>query len=335
MQSPRGEAFARVSNRAAADPGAGRDGRGPARRATIIRMTLACENLRFAYSPAGKAVIDGLSARFTPGRLTAVIGANGCGKSTLLRLLLGTLQPQAGRITLDGTALNLITSTLRAKRLAYVAQRPTISEAFTARRVVQLGRYAFSSPIGSGGGAVAGTNHAAVEEALVQTESLDLADQSFGELSAGQQQRVSLARALAQLHRPAAPDPSNGVSMPAGILLADEPCSAMDPRHEQHTMRLLRGLCSVQQTPSTLATAMTVVVVLHDLSVVARWCDEVLIMNPHGGIIAHAPTHEALTPNNLREAFQTGFRIVREPAATSGGTDADRILAVVPDDEGG
>lgn len=295
-------------------------------------MTLACENLRFAYSPAGKAVIDGLSARFTPGRLTAVIGANGCGKSTLLRLLLGTLQPQAGRITLDGTALYAITSTLRAKRLAYVAQRPTISEAFTARRVVQLGRYAFSSPIGSGGGAVTGTNHAAVEEALVQTESLDLADQSFGELSAGQQQRVSLARALAQLHRPVSPDPSNGVVMPAGILLADEPCSAMDPRHEQHTMRLLRGLCSDQQSTRT-RTPMTVVVVLHDLSVVARWCDEVLIMNPRGGIIAHAPTHEALTPDNLREAFQTGFRIVREPAATSGGTDSNRILAVIPDDE--
>lgn len=294
-------------------------------------MTLACENLRFAYSRGGPAVIHDLSARFTPGRLTAIIGANGCGKSTLLRLLLGTLQPQAGRVMLDGTALNTISPALRARRLAYVAQRPALNEAFTARRVVQLSRYAFSSPIGFDRSASADSDRAAVHEALQQTESLELADRPFGELSAGQQQRVSLARALAQLHRPAAAQPS-------GTLLADEPCSAMDPRHEQYAMRVLRSICTTDResnstNPGPNRPRVTVVVVLHDLSVVARFCDEVLIMNPRGGFVAHAPVHEALTPAHLREAFQTGFRIVREPPSSPASTDPGRILAVVPEDE--
>lgn len=318
---------------AGSNPGPGAGG-----GATIARMTLACENLRFAYTPAGKAVITGLSTRFSPGRLTAIIGANGCGKSTLLRLLLGTLHPQGGRATLDGLDVNAIAPTLRAKRLAYVAQRPALNEAFTARRVVQLGRYAFSSPIGSGGGSSAHADQAAVHEALRQTESLEIADQPFSELSAGQQQRVSLARALAQLHRPAPAGASDGSASLSRVLLADEPCSAMDPRHEQHAMRVLRSIGHRQRNEDDPGVAVghppaTVVVVLHDLSVVARWCDEVLIMNPHGGIIAHAPVHEALTPVNLREAFQTGFRIVREQPSSPDSTHPGQILAVVPDDE--
>jgi iron complex transport system ATP-binding protein len=292
-------------------------------------MTLACENLRFAYSRAGRAVINDLSVRFAPGRLTAIIGANGCGKSTLLRLLLGTLQPLSGRVTLDGVDLKTIAPALRARRLAYVAQRPALNEAFTARRVVQLSRYAFSSPIGPGRDSAASDNHAAVQSALNLTDAQELADRPFGELSAGQQQRVSLARALAQLHRPTPTQSS-------GILLADEPCSAMDPRHEQHAMRLVRSLCtpSRESHDHPQSTALTtVLVVLHDLSVVARFCDDVLIMNPLGNVITHAPVHEALTPAHLREAFQTGFRIVRESSTTPGGTDPSRILAVVPDDE--
>ncbi|MBL0869114.1 MAG: ABC transporter ATP-binding protein [Phycisphaerales bacterium] len=294
-------------------------------------MSLSCENLRFAYSSAGKPVIDGLSARFLPGRLTAIIGANGCGKSTLMRLLLGSLQPQAGTIKLDGVALNAINPGQRARRLAYVAQRPSLSEAFTARRVVQLGRHASSTLFTSGTQDRNTPDALAVDGALRRAGATELADQSFGELSAGQQQRISLARAIAQLDRPASP---TAQAADAGaVLLADEPCSAMDPRHEQHTMRLLRALCTGQSDDGSTRPPTTVIVVLHDLSVVARWCDNVLIMNPRGGVIAHAPIHQALTPASLREAFQTNFRIVHEPGSDQSNPNAKRILAIVPEDE--
>jgi len=240
-------------------------------------VTLQLDSVRFAYTPGGRAVVDDVSAQACAGRITAIIGPNAAGKSTLLRLMAGLLAPDGGTIHLDGRPVHRLDPRLRAPRLAYVPQRPRVDAPFTTAEVVALGR--FAQP----------RNQLAVTESLRECALDEDAHRVLTTLSAGQQQRAALARALAQVH-----------GRDDAILLLDEPTSALDPRHVQRTAAVLRR--SAQQ-------GRTIVVILHDLVLARRLSDEVWIMH-EGRLVAAGATAEVCEPRQLERVY--GVRFARE-----------------------
>ncbi|MBL1216958.1 MAG: ABC transporter ATP-binding protein [Planctomycetes bacterium] len=245
------------------------------------------QDVSFAYAttvPDGFPVLSGITARLRPAAVTAVLGPNAAGKTTLLLLMAGLLKPQSGRLSLvdgsgpsDGQAVHDLDLSERARVLAYVAQRPRVDAPFSVRQVVELGRFA------------TGPSEDAVKAALRAVEIEDLQDRLFHELSVGQQQRVSLARAVAQL--------DGGDSGP--VFLLDEPMSAMDPKHALHTAGLLKSLA--------VENGATVVVVLHDLVTASRVADDVLLLNQNGTLAGHGGVSDMLTCERLESVYEVPF----------------------------
>jgi len=237
-------------------------------------MPLTATNISFCY-PKGPLVLDAVSCTIEPAAITAIVGPNGAGKSTLLRLLAGIAPQKNGQITLDQSPLASFTPTQRAPKLAYIAQRSTLAFDFDVRLVVSFGRLALKK------------DPAAIDRALDRFELTHLANKPMGTLSVGQQQRVSLARSFAQLD-----------NQPNAYLLADEPTSAMDPKHQLHTMHALQQLAS---------TGLGVALVAHDLTLAARYADRAILLNTQGQVQTQGPTNQVLTPEKLTQCFDTPF----------------------------
>lgn len=224
----------------------------------------------------GRPVLEGVSAAAAHGRITAVIGPNAAGKSTLLRVAAGLLESESGAVTLDDDRLDRLPARSLAHRLAYAPQRPQVGAAFTVHEVVELGRYAVPAA------------PERIERALEAMELQELRHRLFGALSVGQQQRVVLARALAQLE-------------PARALILDEPTSAMDLRAARHAFDRLRDAADA---------GAIVLLAMHDLTAAARIADDVWVLRPGapGKLVAAGPTVDVVDPARLAEVFGVPFR---------------------------
>lgn len=251
-------------------------------------MTLVATHLTYGYRPGTPAIRD-LSIDLPAGSLTAIIGPNGVGKSTLLRVLAGVRQPWIGEISLQGSAIHRLAPSQRAERIALVSQRPTIAGAYTARQVIQFGRYAQRQ------------EQSIIDASLSAMELDHLAEAPVHELSIGQQQRVAIARALAQLGFQMNA-PAQG-AMQGKVFLADEPIAAMDPHYAAITMRLLRAMSH---------RGAAVVVVLHDLTMALNWTDRCALLSP-AGVVAVGPTSSTLSPDRLETVFGASFQLLGEP----------------------
>jgi len=261
-------------------------------------VPLNAQDVTFAYRKA-TPVLRGVSVAITPGRVTAIVGPNGSGKSTLVRLLLGRLTPSKGRVMLDGRSIGRMSPRARAQRLAFVPQHASLAFRYTVEQVVRFGL------IASGRSA----HEPLIRRALERADVADRAHEPFSQLSAGQQQRVTLARAVAQLM--GAPE-----SMPR-VLLADEPTASMDPRHALACMDLLRDLAS---------DGVGVALVIHDLSLALRVADDALLLDDRGRSASTGPADDVLTPAILRPVFGVRFARVHPKDAS----DPDRPPALVP-----
>jgi iron complex transport system ATP-binding protein len=187
----------------------------------------------------------------------ALIGPNGAGKSTLVRAVSGILPTAAGSVRLDGKNLLALPSMQRACQVAVVPQAVTLPPAFTAWETVLLGRTPYLNFLGQ----VSGADEEIARSALRRVDALGLSGRRVGELSGGEQQRVLLARALAQ-------------STP--VMLMDEPTSHLDLQHQVALMELARNLAHEDQ--------LMLLVALHDLNLAARYADTlVLLVDGHPG----------------------------------------------------
>lgn len=230
----------------------------------------------------GREVVRALSFTARQGTVTGLIGPNGAGKSTLLRALAG-LVSHKGRVELDGRPLPAPGSRARARLLGYLPQGHTLHWPLTVRRTVELGRLPHLGRFAGAGAA----DRAAVARVLSETATDAFADRSMISLSGGERARVMLARVLV------ADTP---------VILADEPAAALDPAHQLRILSLLRAMA--------VERGRAVVVVLHDLSLAARFCDD-LVLLADGGVAASGPASAVLVPEVLAPVYGVAFAVGR------------------------
>ena len=230
---------------------------------------------------AGREVLAGVSIDCAPGRITGLIGPNGAGKSTLLRALAGLVPLARGSVTIDGQVLAAMPAHLRGRQLAYLPQERMVHWPLAARHVVALGRLPHGPARGTGG---RGREETLIDAALETMDVAHLRERSVAELSGGELARVLFARTLAQ---------------EAPIILADEPTAGLDPAHALALFEVLARLA---------AEGRTVVVALHDLSLAARFCQEVVILA--SGVVASAGTPAvAMTEARLSAVFSVRMAV--------------------------
>ncbi|RKS77067.1 iron complex transport system ATP-binding protein [Actinomadura pelletieri DSM 43383] len=245
--------------------------------------TLVAEGLTLGYGDL--AVIDSLDLTVPPGEITVIVGANACGKSTLLRSLSRLLTPRAGRVVLDGRQVHRTPAKELARTLGVLPQSPVAPEGITVLDLVCRGRHPHQGLFSRWNGG----DDAAVAEALEATQTTDLADRAVDELSGGQRQRVWIAMALAQQ---------------TDLLLLDEPTTFLDASHQIEILDLLTDLNRTRGT--------TIVMVLHDLNLAARYADH-LIALADGHVHSNGTPTEVLTEDTVRTVFNLDSRIIEDP----------------------
>jgi iron complex transport system ATP-binding protein len=229
-------------------------------------------------SLAGRPVLHGLDISIAAGQWTSIVGPNGAGKSTVLRALAGLL-PSAGYVALLGQPLHSLPARTRALHMAWLGQNESTGDDLRVWDVAMLGRLPHQSWLG----ATSPADHAAVEQALRATQAWDWRERALGQLSAGERQRVLLARALA---------------VQAQVLLMDEPLANLDPPHQADWLQLVRAL--VKQ-------GRTVVSVLHEISM-ALHADTMVVM-AQGRIAHHGPCADAQTHRAVEQVFDQRLAI--------------------------
>ncbi|AWK88409.1 ABC transporter ATP-binding protein [Azospirillum thermophilum] len=235
---------------------------------------------------AGRPILSGLSLRLEQGRLYGLVGPNGSGKSTLVRLLARQHPPDGGRIRCLGEEIAAIGERDFARRVAYMPQFTPPADGMTVRELVALGRFPWHGALGR----FAAQDAAKVAEAMAQTSVDAFADRLVDSLSGGERQRVWLAMMLAQDTR---------------CLLLDEPTSALDIASQVELLGLVRRL--------SRARGIGAVIVLHDINMAARTCDEILAMRG-GALIAQGPPGAIMTGRTLEAIYRLPMGIVPHPA---------------------
>ena len=236
-----------------------------------------------------RRVVTDLDLTVPPGAVTVVVGANGCGKSTLLRGLSRLLRPAAGAVLLDGRDLRELPARQVARTIGILPQSPTAPEGITVADLVGRGRHPHQGWFRQWDAA----DDAVVAGALEATSTVDLAGRRVDELSGGQRQRVWIAMALAQ-------DPQ--------ILLLDEPTTFLDVTHQLEVLDLLLAL--------NRDRGRTIVMVLHDLNLAARYADHLVVMRD-GAVRAIGDPRTILTEDLVAEAFGLRARVVPDPVCGS------------------
>ncbi|MDU0292430.1 ABC transporter ATP-binding protein [Saccharothrix longispora] len=251
----------------------------------MTAVRLQAQDLSVGYGE--RAVVSGLDLDVVAGSVTAVIGPNGCGKSTLLRALGRLLPARGGAVLLDGKRIDRTPTREVAKVLAMLPQAPQAPEGLTVADLVARGRHPHQAWYRQWSPA----DEEAVGEALRMTGMDDLASRTVDELSGGQRQRAWISMALAQ---------------GTDLLLLDEPTTYLDLAHQIDVLDLVQRL--------HVDFGRTVVMVLHDLNLAARYAERLVAMKDGGIVVAGTPD-EVLTEANLLEVFGLEARVVADPVS--------------------
>ncbi len=235
--------------------------------------TISALSLRRAsFGYAGRTIINDLSLNFHGGGVTAILGSNGSGKSTLLKGMLGLADCLGGEVRLGEASLLSMDAGARSRTLAYLEQQADCHWPMPVKNVVQLGRFPYRRH------ELSAQDQDAIANAMAIADVNGLAERPVSQLSGGERTRVMLARALA---------------VDAPVLFADEPVAGLDPQHQISVLKQLQAWSQQDRI---------VLVVLHDLNLALRYCDNAVLLTPHGGVL-HGAASDIINEENVRHTF--------------------------------
>ncbi len=248
-----------------------------------MNHTLEARRLCLGYNH--QLVVQELDLAIPAGKVVSIVGANGSGKSTILRGLSRVLPVRGGCVLLDGTNIVHQPSRSVAQRVAILPQSPSVPEALTVHELVSLGRFPYRGRFGT----YKADDWKAVDEALEMVHMGEFAARPLGSLSGGQRQRAWIAMALAQQTQ---------------FLLLDEPITHLDWSCQMEVLQVLQKL--------NRTAGKTIVMVLHDLNMAARFSD-VIVAIADGRIVVADTPEKVMTTEILREVFQIDAVVLRDP----------------------
>jgi iron-chelate-transporting ATPase len=241
---------------------------------------------RVTFSVSNQQLLQPLTLEFEPGRVVGLIGHNGSGKSTLLKLLARQQPASSGKIHFDGKPLSEWNRRAFARKVAYLPQQTPQTSGLLVKDVVALGRYPWHGALGRFGP----DDETMVRRAMALTNVEGLADRPADELSGGERQRVWLAMLVAQN---------------AECLLLDEPISALDVLHQIEVLSLVQRLSH--------STGIAVVMVLHDVNMAARFCDEIVALHS-GRLIAKGAPSDIIATEPLKRIYGLEMDVISNPS---------------------
>lgn len=231
------------------------------------------------FSLDGTKILDGISARFDPGRIHGIIGPNGSGKSTLLKNICRIWEPQSGSVMIQGTDYRAIPRRELSALVTLVPQNATIAFPISVFDIVSMGR---NPHLGRFEG-LRRKDREIIEQALHQTHIHDLKDRNINELSGGEGQLAIIARAIAT---------------EASLVLLDEPTSELDVKHTLEIVKILKQFKEQNKT---------ILVTIHDLNLARRFCDTISILY-NGRMFFSGTPEQAFSEENIRQVFQVHVR---------------------------
>lgn len=231
------------------------------------------------FSLDGTKILDGISARFEPGRIHGIIGPNGSGKSTLLKNICRIWEPQSGSVMIQGTDYRAIPRRELSALVTLVPQNATIAFPISVFDIVSMGR---NPHLGRFEG-LRRKDREIIEQALRQTHIHDLKDRNINELSGGEGQLAIIARAIAT---------------EASLVLLDEPTSELDVKHTLEIVKILKQFKEQNKT---------ILVTIHDLNLARRFCDTISILY-NGRMFFSGTPEQAFSEENIRQVFQVHVR---------------------------
>ncbi len=240
-----------------------------------------------------KHILKDVSFSLGSGQVLALIGPNGSGKTTLVRCISGVLPIESGVVRVTGRDTRSLAEQDRAKLMAVVPQVRTLPAAFSAREVVALGRTPYLNWLGQ----LSEVDMQVIDRSLQQVNMSEFVERNVSELSGGEQQRLFLARALAQ---------------ETPLLLMDEPTAHLDLQHQVSLMRLIHRMAHPPaEDLQRGAQPKAILVILHDLNLLSRYTDRVgLLLN--GELKLLGTPQEVLHSDALRQAYQLDLRVIRD-----------------------
>ncbi|MDF9909297.1 UNVERIFIED_ORG: iron complex transport system ATP-binding protein [Pantoea brenneri] len=238
-----------------------------------------------SFEVPGRALLQPLSLTFPPGKVTGLIGHNGSGKSTLLKMLGRHHAASSGEVLLNQQPVGRWNSKAFARQVAYLPQQLPAAEGMTVRELVAIGRYPWHGALGRFGQ----EDRDRVEDAIAQVGLNAFAGRLVDSLSGGERQRAWLAMMVAQNSR---------------CLLLDEPTSALDIAHQVEVLALIKALSQQR--------GLTVIAVLHDINMAARYCDHLVALR-QGAMIAEGDAEAIMQPEVLGAIYGIPMGILPHP----------------------
>lgn len=251
----------------------------------MTQHTLQTNNLHAGYEQ--KLILNDVNISIPQNKISIIIGANGCGKSTLLKTMARLIKPASGEVVLDGKSIHQMPPKQLAKTLGLLPQSPVVPEGITVADLVGRGRFPHQTLFGSW----SKKDYEAVAEALEMMNITEFADRNIDELSGGQRQRVWIAMALAQQ---------------TDILFLDEPTTYLDITYQVEILDLLTDL--------NIKYGTTIVMVLHDINLSARYADYLFTMK-EGQLIAEGTPQDIVTSELIKETFQLECAVITDPVS--------------------
>lgn len=239
------------------------------------------------YQVQGKQLLKGIDMQVSAGDFVVIVGPNGAGKSTLLRILSGEFQPSAGKVYWRRNLLQKVPKAELARERAVLPQHHQVSLPFSTDELVMMGRYPHFDQLPGM------RDQEIVDAAFSKVDAQNLRGRSFLQLSGGEQQRVLLAQAFAQIW-----------DCPNGVLLLDEPTNNLDLAHQQHLLQAAQELTQ---------RGYAVVAILHDLNLAMHFADQVILLR-QGSVWAQGSPESTLTASNIKMTFEVNVRLIQDVA---------------------